>query len=104
MARGIDLPEVQLVINYDTPQHIKSHVGLSLFAAAVQRSQLSFSHPFFSHCRYVHRVGRTARAGRSGSSYTLLRRDEVYHFKTMLQVRRCVVCVVALRCVHLRLV
>lgn len=30
---------------------------------------------------YVHRVGRTARAGRQGTSYTLLRDAEVRHFK-----------------------
>ena len=32
----------------------------------------------------MHRVGRTARAGREGYTYTLLRREEVYHFKQMM--------------------
>ena len=54
MARGMDVEGVDAVINYDPPANIKG---------------------------YVHRVGRTARAGRAGTSYTLLRTSEVHHFK-----------------------
>lgn len=50
MARGMDLEDVEAVMNYDTPVFIKT---------------------------YVHRVGRTARAGRPGSAFTLLTDDEV---------------------------
>lgn len=46
MARGIDLPNIKLVINYDPPSYAKM---------------------------YVHRVGRTARANRIGHSITLLK-------------------------------
>lgn len=49
-ARGLDLPQVDVVINYDAPAHLKT---------------------------YLHRVGRTARAGKAGTSYTLLRSDQV---------------------------
>ena len=34
---------------------------------------------------YVHRVGRTARAGQRGVTYTLLRPDQVRHFKEMMK-------------------
>ena len=44
MARGLDIDSVSNVVNYDVPVFAKT---------------------------YVHRVGRTARAGREGSSYTL---------------------------------
>ena len=50
----MDVDGVDVVVNYDPPANIKG---------------------------YVHRVGRTARAGRSGTSYTLLRTAEVHHFK-----------------------
>jgi ATP-dependent RNA helicase RhlE len=44
-ARGLDLDDIMLVVNYDVPQDDKA---------------------------YVHRVGRTARAGRTGTSVTFV--------------------------------
>ena len=44
-ARGLDLDDITLVVNYDAPLDDKA---------------------------YVHRVGRTARAGRSGTSITFV--------------------------------
>ena len=44
-ARGIDVEDVDAVFNYDVPQELEY---------------------------YVHRIGRTGRAGREGASYTLV--------------------------------
>ncbi|KAF1842903.1 ATP-dependent RNA helicase-like protein dbp8 [Cucurbitaria berberidis CBS 394.84] len=49
-ARGLDIPEVALVINYDVPRDPDD---------------------------YIHRVGRTARAGRVGTSVTLIGQRDV---------------------------
>ncbi|KAI2617290.1 P-loop containing nucleoside triphosphate hydrolase protein [Hypomontagnella submonticulosa] len=49
VARGIDLPSLDHVINYDMPSSIAS---------------------------YVHRVGRTARAGKTGKAWTLFTNPE----------------------------
>ncbi|KAJ3178262.1 ATP-dependent RNA helicase dbp6 [Gaertneriomyces sp. JEL0708] len=55
IARGMDLGEsVKVVVNYDVPSNAKA---------------------------YIHRIGRTARAGRSGTAYTILEEKEVRWFK-----------------------
>lgn len=54
LARGIDVPEVDLVINYDVP--FISNYG--------------FKQPDFAN--YLHRVGRTGRFGTDGIALTLV--------------------------------
>jgi ATP-dependent RNA helicase DDX46/PRP5 len=48
-ARGLDVKELELVVNYDVPNHYED---------------------------YVHRVGRTGRAGRKGCAVTFISPDE----------------------------
>ncbi|KAL8943859.1 MAG: hypothetical protein Q9211_000826 [Gyalolechia sp. 1 TL-2023] len=52
-SRGLDIPEVDLVINYDVPRNPDD---------------------------YVHRVGRTARAGKKGEAITLVGQRDVQLF------------------------
>jgi ATP-dependent RNA helicase RhlE len=51
-ARGLDVPEVSHVINYDVPQHPED---------------------------YVHRIGRTARAEATGDAFTLMTAEDQKH-------------------------
>lgn len=44
-SRGLDIPDVELVINYDFPKQIED---------------------------YIHRIGRTGRAGKKGSTISYL--------------------------------
>jgi superfamily II DNA/RNA helicase len=48
-ARGLDIPDVSHVFNFDVPIHAED---------------------------YVHRIGRTGRAGRSGKSFTIVTRSD----------------------------
>ena len=50
MARGLDIDVIANVVSYDAPTRVQT---------------------------YIHRVGRTARAGRPGSAYTILTGREV---------------------------
>ena len=52
-SRGLDIECVDLVINYDIPQHSKE---------------------------YIHRVGRTARAGRAGRAINLVNQYDVENY------------------------
>lgn len=58
MARGMDLDDVANVINYDVPSFLKT---------------------------YIHRVGRTARAGRAGRCVTLVKSGQVKGMMRMLK-------------------
>ncbi|MCH4182723.1 MAG: DEAD/DEAH box helicase [Prevotella sp.] len=53
LARGIDIDDIAMVINYDVPHDAED---------------------------YVHRIGRTARAEREGIAVTLVNEDDMYYF------------------------
>jgi superfamily II DNA/RNA helicase len=55
-ARGLDIPEVSHVFNFDVPIHAED---------------------------YVHRIGRTGRAGREGHAYMLVAREDAKYHKAI---------------------
>ncbi|XP_012262143.2 ATP-dependent RNA helicase DDX51 [Athalia rosae] len=57
LARGMDIPGVNLVVSYDMPKHIKG---------------------------YIHRSGRTGRAGNPGTAVSLVEPKQVAAFTKML--------------------
>lgn len=60
-ARGLDVKDVRVVVNYDCPQNVET---------------------------YIHRIGRTGRAGASGHSWTLITIRDSHmapHLITVLQ-------------------
>lgn len=66
ISRGIDIDDIQTVINYDVPHDVED---------------------------YIHRIGRTARADRDGNAITLVNEKDLFYFtkieKTLeKQIRR----------------
>ena len=57
-ARGLDIKNLQYVVNYELPRELT---------------------------RYIHRIGRTARAGESGTCVTIVTRDELKLLKKMVK-------------------
>ena len=55
-ARGLDIANVDVIINYDVPQNADD---------------------------YIHRIGRTARAGKTGFAFTLVSKDEISRFNNI---------------------
>ncbi len=58
-ARGLDIPDVSHVFNFDVPTHSED---------------------------YVHRIGRTGRAGREGHAFTMITREESKQLKGVLDL------------------
>lgn len=57
-SRGLDIPEIVVVVNYHCPNHLED---------------------------YVHRVGRTGRAGRKGTAYTFISPNEEQYAPIMVK-------------------
>lgn len=59
LSRGIDIKDIDMVINYDVPNDAED---------------------------YVHRIGRTARAATSGLALTMINEDDMYKFHRIEQL------------------
>lgn len=57
-ARGLDISHIRLVMNYACPSHLED---------------------------YVHRIGRTGRAGLSGTAITFIMEDECANAQDLIQ-------------------
>jgi Superfamily II DNA and RNA helicases len=68
-ARGIDVEKIDVVVNYDMPQDPDS---------------------------YIHRIGRTGRAGKNGDAYTLVSPSESHTFKLIVKNTNAVVQLISL--------
>jgi superfamily II DNA/RNA helicase len=60
-ARGLDIPAVGHVFNYDVPHHAED---------------------------YVHRIGRTGRAGRTGETFMLVTPNDVKNYEKVLKLTK----------------
>ena len=61
VSRGIDIEDLQMVINYDIPHHAED---------------------------YIHRIGRTARAGKGGLAFSLVNEKDFYYFRQIEKLQQ----------------
>lgn len=59
--RGIDIANIDCVILYDLPKNIRT---------------------------YTHRIGRTARAGKTGRSITMVEKERLQMFRSTIKIHR----------------
>jgi ATP-dependent RNA helicase DDX3X len=67
VGRGLDLPDVKYVINYDSPKNLED---------------------------YIHRIGRTGRCGKTGTSFSLINYDNIPLIKPLisfLKTQKCTI-------------
>jgi len=60
-ARGIDVRNIDAVFNYDLPRDMDA---------------------------YIHRIGRTGRAGQTGRAFTFVKRDELFQLKRIRRIMK----------------
>lgn len=60
-SRGIDVSDIELIVNYDLPDHLED---------------------------YVHRVGRTGRAGKPGKAISFVHPEQRHHVRTLERLIR----------------
>lgn len=66
LARGLDLPHVGLVINYDLPWGNRAvHNNKKNGGSGDNNGEMALT-------QYIHRVGRTGRAGEQGTTVSFL--------------------------------
>ena len=63
-SRGLDIDGVDVIVNYDVPQNSDD---------------------------YIHRIGRTARAGKTGFAFTLVSKDEISRFNNIKKSNKGIV-------------
>lgn len=68
--RGLDIPTVDLVINYDIPRYSSVSIMLVIYHILVNRTELPVHYRYTED--YIHRVGRTARVGRGGLALSFI--------------------------------
>uniref|UniRef100_A0A8C9H6S9 RNA helicase n=1 Tax=Piliocolobus tephrosceles TaxID=591936 RepID=A0A8C9H6S9_9PRIM len=80
LSRGIDVPSISLVINFDLPYIYEGRINNMNLAS--QRVNME---------TYIHRIGRTGRFGTKGMSINFIRKDQLPHIRQIEKFYKCVI-------------
>lgn len=75
ICRGIDVPQVTLVINYDLPTLMRSRGSRNSYSVNMET--------------YIHRIGRTGRFGLKGIAINLMTPDDIYLLEEIKTFYQC---------------
>lgn len=86
-ARGLDIPHVTHVINYDLPTDIDDYVHRYVHThACIHTSIYTLSTPTPTRTIYAHSIGRTGRAGKKGFATALFSDKDSGLAKSLLEI------------------
>ncbi|SOV25310.1 ATP-dependent RNA helicase DBP5 [Plasmodium sp. DRC-Itaito] len=80
LSRGIDVPSISLVINFDLPYIYQGRIGDNINNASNQRVNME---------TYIHRIGRTGRFGTKGMAINFISKNQMSHIKQIEEYYKC---------------
>ncbi|SOV83571.1 ATP-dependent RNA helicase DBP5 [Plasmodium sp. gorilla clade G3] len=80
LSRGIDVPSISLVINFDLPYIYQGRIGDSVNNTSNQRVNME---------TYIHRIGRTGRFGTKGMAINFISKNQMSHIKQIEEYYKC---------------
>ncbi|KOB88718.1 hypothetical protein PFDG_03406 [Plasmodium falciparum Dd2] len=80
LSRGIDVPSISLVINFDLPYIYQGRIGDTLNNTSNQRVNME---------TYIHRIGRTGRFGTKGMAINFISKNQMSHIKQIEEYYKC---------------
>ncbi|SCP05692.1 ATP-dependent RNA helicase DBP5, putative [Plasmodium ovale] len=82
LARGIDVPSISLVINFDLPYIYQGRIGENANLPSNQRVNME---------TYIHRIGRTGRFGTKGMAINFVSKNQMPHIHQIEQFYKCTI-------------
>ncbi|CXI93587.1 ATP-dependent RNA helicase DBP5, putative [Plasmodium berghei] len=82
LSRGIDVPSISLVINFDLPYIYQGRITNASDAIANQNVNME---------TYIHRIGRTGRFGTKGMAINFISKIQIPHIHQIEKYYKCVI-------------
>lgn len=82
LSRGIDIPSISLVINFDLPY---------IYHGRIDDHANSPSHLKVNMETYIHRIGRTGRFGSKGMAINFINKQQLSHIKQIEHYYQCTI-------------
>ncbi|CRG94786.1 ATP-dependent RNA helicase DBP5, putative [Plasmodium gallinaceum] len=82
LSRGIDVPSISLVINFDLPY---------IYQGRIEDNSNSFQNQKVNMETYIHRIGRTGRFGSKGMAINFISKNQLPHINQIEQFYKCVI-------------